>query len=169
MKKKLVIINGAMGVGKTTVCSVLNKKLENSVWLDGDWCWMINPFTATDETKKMVEKNIRYLLRNFLTHSTIEYVVLSWVLHTDELLSMILEWVDDLEFDVIKITLSCSNETLKKRLEKDLKAGVRYNININKSFERLHMCNNLINTIKINTDFLSIPATIEKILKTIQG
>ena len=51
MKKKLFIVNGAMGVGKT-------KKLQNSVWLDGDWCWMINPFVVNEENKRMVINNI---------------------------------------------------------------------------------------------------------------
>lgn len=58
MKKKLVIVNGAMGVGKTTTCKELSKKLQNSVWLDGDWCWMINPFVVNEENKRMVINNI---------------------------------------------------------------------------------------------------------------
>ena len=49
--KKLIIINGTPGVGKTTICKALNQNVENSVWLDGDWCWMINPFKVTEENK----------------------------------------------------------------------------------------------------------------------
>ena len=40
-----------MGVGKTTTCKELSKKLQNSVWLDGDWCWMIDPFVVNEENK----------------------------------------------------------------------------------------------------------------------
>lgn len=58
MKKKLFIVNGAMWVGKTTTCKELSKKLQNSVWLDGDWCWMINPFVVNEENKRMVINNI---------------------------------------------------------------------------------------------------------------
>ncbi len=58
MKKKLFIVNGAMGVGKTTTCKELSKKLQNSVWLDGDWCWMIDPFVVNEENKRMVINNI---------------------------------------------------------------------------------------------------------------
>ena len=32
--KKLIFINGPMGVGKTTVCQHLYKQLPDSVWLD---------------------------------------------------------------------------------------------------------------------------------------
>ncbi|AJD25562.1 AAA domain protein [Clostridium botulinum] len=56
MIKKLIIINGTMRVGKTATSKELNKKLNNSVWLDDDWCWMMNPFTVNDENKNMVIK-----------------------------------------------------------------------------------------------------------------
>ena len=58
MKKKLFIVTGAMGVGKNTTCKELSKKLQNSVWLDGDWCWIINPFVVNEENKRMVINNI---------------------------------------------------------------------------------------------------------------
>jgi len=50
--KKLVIINGTMGVGKSTICKELSKRLENSVWLDGDWCWMMNPLICSEAVLK---------------------------------------------------------------------------------------------------------------------
>lgn len=52
--KKLFIIDGTMGVGKTTVSQLLKQKLPNSVFLDGDWCWDSCPFQVTAETKEMV-------------------------------------------------------------------------------------------------------------------
>ena len=68
--KKLIIINGVPGVGKTAVCKKLYKQILGSVWLDGDWCWMMNPFIVTKENKKMVEDNIVFILRNFLNNSS---------------------------------------------------------------------------------------------------
>ncbi|MGL4772778.1 MAG: AAA family ATPase, partial [Clostridium sp.] len=44
--KKLILINGTMGVGKSSTCQMLYKTIENSVWVDGDWCWMMHPFTV---------------------------------------------------------------------------------------------------------------------------
>ena len=38
-----------MGVGKTTVCQQLKQDLQNSVFIDGDWCWDASPFQVTDE------------------------------------------------------------------------------------------------------------------------
>jgi broad-specificity NMP kinase len=48
------MIHGTMGVGKTTVCRELYKELNNSVWLDGDWCWLMHPFVVTEENIEMV-------------------------------------------------------------------------------------------------------------------
>ena len=52
--KKLIIINGTMGVGKSTVSKELNQRLKKSIWLDGDWCWMMNPWDFSEENKSMV-------------------------------------------------------------------------------------------------------------------
>ena len=54
--KKLFIIGGTMGIGKSTVSQILKQKLPNSVFLDGDWCWDSSPFQVTAETKEMVIK-----------------------------------------------------------------------------------------------------------------
>lgn len=64
--KTLFLIGGTMGVGKTTVCKKMKQMLNNSVFLDGDWCWDANPFQVTKETKDMVLDNICHLLNNFI-------------------------------------------------------------------------------------------------------
>lgn len=64
--KTVYLIGGTMGVGKTTVCQCLKRKLENSVFLDGDWCWDSYPFQVTEETKRMVIENICFLLNQYL-------------------------------------------------------------------------------------------------------
>ena len=43
-----------MGAGKTTVCQELKKLLPPCAFLDGDWCWDMEPFLVTEETKAMV-------------------------------------------------------------------------------------------------------------------
>ena len=60
--KKLIIINGTMGAGKSTVSEQLLKETENSIYLDSDRCWNMNPFTVNEENIEMVLKNIIFLL-----------------------------------------------------------------------------------------------------------
>lgn len=168
MKKKLIIINGTMGIGKTATCRLLNKSLHNSVWLDGDWGWMINPFIVNDENVKMVEDNLKHLLRNFLTNSSIEYVLFNWVLHTEEGFDLVLSWIEDLEYELIKITLTCSEEELKVRLKKDVKANIREESIINRSIDRLRMYDKL-DTIKLDTSNLNIQESINQIIGIINS
>lgn len=60
-----------MGVGKTATCQILKQKLNNSVFLDGDWCWDMHPFQVTEETKQMVLENIGFLLNSFIRCSRV--------------------------------------------------------------------------------------------------
>ncbi|GAA0862931.1 AAA family ATPase [Paraclostridium tenue] len=144
MEKKLIIINGVMGVGKTTISKALYKKLDNSFWLDGDNCWMMNPFKVTDENKFMVLDNIAYILNNFIKNSKSKYIVFNWVIHTEDIMKDILNKIDPSSVDVYKITLMCSKENLINRINKDIKLGLRYEDNIKRSLDRLELYNKMI-------------------------
>ena len=78
-----------MGVGKTTVCEILNQKLDKSVFLDGDWCWRSNPFQVTEETKKMVVENICFLLNQFINCPAYKNIIFCWVMHKQEVIDNI--------------------------------------------------------------------------------
>lgn len=167
MNKKLIIVNGTMGVGKTATCKELNKHLVNSVWLDGDWCWMMNPFIANDENRNMVISNITYLLRSFLTNSSFEYVIFNWVIHMENIFNDVLQPLSDLDFDVIKITLTCSEETLRKRISKDIELNLRDESSINRSVERLELYKNM-STEKIDTSDISISEAVNRIMEVVK-
>lgn len=53
--KKLYIISGTMGVGKSTVGKLLTEKLPDSVLLEGDWCW--NYAVNNAETRQIAVDN----------------------------------------------------------------------------------------------------------------
>ncbi len=157
MLKKLIIINGTMGVGKTTICKGLLKVMDNSVWLDGDWCWMMNPWIFSEENKKMVIENIVFILRNYLNNSTYRYVIFDWVIHEKNILDLILKQLSDLQFELIWFSLICSENTLEQRL---IIRGDNADI-IKDSILRLEKYKNM-DSIKINTDY-NIEANIQSI------
>ena len=165
--KKLIIINGTMGVGKTATSKALYKKLENSVWLDGDWCWMMNPFIVNDENKEMVLDNITHLLRNFLMNSSLEYVIFNWVIHLEEIFDMVLSKLDGLEFEVIKITLMCNEDSFRKRVSADIANNLREKEALDMGLERIPLYKNM-NTIKIDTSDISVLETTNKIIEIIK-
>ncbi|MCI8818699.1 MAG: AAA family ATPase [Oscillibacter sp.] len=123
--KRVYLIGGPMGVGKTTVCRELQKRLYRSVFLDGDWCWDANPFQVTEETKAMVTENICFLLNNFLRCSAYDHVIFCWVLHQQGILDGLLSRLDVRDCRVQAVSLIASPEALAARIESDVRAGRR--------------------------------------------
>ncbi len=103
--KNLYLIGGTMGVGKTTVCQRLKSKLNNSVFLDGDWCWDAHPFRVTEETKQMVMKNICFLLNQFIRCSTYDNIIFCWVMHEQSIIDNIIKNIDSAKCDIRSISL----------------------------------------------------------------
>ena len=114
-----------MGVGKTSVCKELKLKLNNSVFLDGDWCWDSTPFVVNDETKNMVIENICFLLNQFIHCSSYENIIFCWVLFKQDIIDTIIKNLDTNNCFIKTISLTCSETTLKSRLEKDIKDCIR--------------------------------------------
>ena len=168
MSKKLIIINGIMGVGKSTVCRNLYKKLDNCFFLEGDDCWRMNPFTVNDENKKMVIENITYMLNSFIKNSSSKYILFNWVIQTDEIMKSILERLDLDGVDVYRITLMCSREELEKRIAGDIAKGVRDSGCMERSMSQYDLYKKM-HTIKINTDNTTIDERSEMIIKLING
>ena len=151
-----------MGVGKTTVCQHLKKELNNSVFLDGDWCWDASPFQVTDETKRMVLDNICCLLNNFIHCSAYENIIFCWVMHEQAIIDEILSKIDA-EKCIIKIISLISDETnLKSRLTADILKGIRTPDVIERSMARNEMCKNL-NTVRIDTSGRTVRQIAEEI------
>lgn len=119
---KLIIINGAPGVGKSTVGNLLLSRLNNSAFLDGDEVWRINPFEVTDRTKDIVDRNIAFILRNYIK-ANYEYVILAWVFHQQSIIDRLLSRLNTLKFKVHIFTLICGEETLLERLRSEEDKG----------------------------------------------
>ncbi len=149
--KTLYLIGGTMGVGKTTVCQALKKKLDKCVFLDGDWCWDADPFVVTEETKKMVLQNITFLLSSFLSVSAYENVVFCWVMHESSIIDAILSKLDTENVRVMKISLMATPETLTGRLSEDIADGKRQIDVLERSLARLPLYEKL-DTLHVHTD-----------------
>ncbi len=147
--KNIYLIGGTMGVGKTTTCRIMKQKLENSVFLDGDWCWDMHPFQVTDETKQMVVGNICFLLNSFIKCSAFENIVFCWVMHEQGIIDEILSHLDTTGFRIHLISLVCDKEALQVRLGKDVDEGIRTEDIVRKSLERIPLYEAL-RTVKVD-------------------
>lgn len=159
--KKFIIINGAMGVGKTSVCKELNKSLMNSAWLDGDWCMMMNPFA--EKHHRMFLDNIYHILNNYLSTPLFEYVLFSWVIPREDMISYIIKKLSDNPFQLVRITLLCTENKLEERMRQ---AG-RDDITIEKSILYQREFSS-IDTLKVDTTELSVSETVNEVLRKIK-
>ena len=160
--KTLYLIGGPMGVGKTTVSRELLKSLPRCAFLDGDWCWTMQPFTVTDETKAMVMDNITHTLGNFLRCSEFENVVFCWVMHQQSILDEIVSRLPLRDVELHCISLTASRSALADRLQKDIDAGLRQPDVVGRSLDYLPLYEGL-NTQKVDTTGLTIDEIIEKL------
>ena len=160
--KKLFLVGGAMGVGKSTVSRILKQTLPASVFLDGDWCWDSHPFQVTAETKEMVLRNICAVLQNFLSCSAYKHVIFCWVMHEQSIIDTIVSHLDTSGCRIIAVSLVCSEQELKARLRQDAAAGIRTPDVIARSIARLPLYENL-HTIKVSVSGKSAAATAAEI------
>ncbi|KPU44288.1 shikimate kinase [Oxobacter pfennigii] len=152
--KKLILISGTMGAGKSTVSSELKNILPCNVFLDGDWCWDMQPFTVTEETKEMVHDNIAHILNNFIKCSEYENIIFCWVMHEQSIIDEVLSRLDTSGTSVKVFSLIVNEKALTDRLFEDVKKGIRTEDIIKRSIERIPLYQNL-DTIKIDASNIS--------------
>ena len=162
--KTLYFIGGTMGIGKTTISQALKRSLNRSVFLDGDWCWDMHPFTVTPETKRLVQLNIVTLLNNFLQSPAFDDVIFCWVMHQQEIIDNLLKQIDTSNSRLINLSLVSNAENLRERLQKDIDTGLRQNDILERSIARLPLYESL-NTKKIDVGGKTKEEIVSEILK----
>ena len=143
------MIGGTMGVGKTTTCRELQKILPNNVFLDGDWCWDMQPFVVNDETKEMVMENICFQLNQFIKCSQYENIIFCWVMHEQSIIDTILSLVDTNDCIIKLFSLIADKHSLVKRIGIDVEHGIRTVDVIDRSVARISNYD-LLNTERID-------------------
>lgn len=156
--KHVYLIGGPMGIGKSTICNQLNQDLDHSVFLDGDWCWNMDPFIVNQDTTNMVLDNITHCLNNFIHTPGIENIIFCWVMHKQDIIDQIIQKLDTEGVDIHLISLICEKEELIKRMLIDR----RDNQTIRKSLQYLELYKDL-DTQKIDVTTLDVQKTIDKI------
>jgi Shikimate kinase len=159
--KKIIIINGPMGVGKSTVGKLLCNRINKSAFLDGDWCFDLHPFIADLETKKMAVDNIIHMINNYLKCSHCDYVVFNWVIDKQEVYRSITGSFISNDVEIYEITLTCSEKALADRWYQDKLCDWRIEEWLNVSIKSLSYFNGL-DTIRIDTsDKTAIEVAVE--------
>ena len=116
---KVIVINGPMGVGKTTVGKRIAEKNPGTAFIDGDWCMDLHPFVGNRETREMAVDNILHMIGNYQKCSACRMVVLVWLMDDPQVVRRIAEGIAALGAGMRSVTLVCDRETLVSRWEND--------------------------------------------------
>lgn len=166
--KRLIFVNGTMGVGKSSVSHELKNLLAPCAFLDGDWCWDFAPFTVTEETKTLVLDNAAYLLNAFLRCSAVRNVLFCWVMPArfviDDLLSRITE-----PYSFQLFTLTASEKALCARLNADIAAGKRTQDVVARSLAYLPLYESGMGGVMVDTSFRSAAEIAQFIADKVVG
>lgn len=121
--KKMIVILGPNGVGKSTTARAFLEKNTRCALVDADWCRTMNPFLFTPATRKTVTENIYCLFKNYLLCEDIDKVVFPYAFHGerkeifDAVICRLRE--DGIDFQVFAIVLKCSLEENRRRCGQD--------------------------------------------------
>ena len=116
---KVIILNGPMGVGKTTVGKYIADHHPGTAFIDGDWCLDIHPFVGNQETKVMAVDNILHMIGNYQKCSVCSMVVLVWLMDEPWVIQKITQGLSAMQAEVKNVTLVCSRENLIRRWKDD--------------------------------------------------
>ncbi|ERJ11410.1 AAA family ATPase [Haloplasma contractile] len=161
--KKLYLITGPMGVGKTTVGKLLSNTINKTAFIDGDWCIDIHPFIGNKETKGMAINNIIHMIRNYYHCSECNQIVLSWVMSINTVNKIMLS-VSDLDLEIYNISLICDKESLAKRWHNDMKTEWRINELLEQSIQSIKSYNDRETSHVIDTSNLLPEQVVELII-----
>ena len=160
---KVIILNGPMGVGKTTVGKYIADHNPGTAFIDGDWCLDLHPFVGNRETKAMAVDNILHMIRNYMSCSLCKMIVLVWLMDDPWVLQSITDGLSALHADVKNVTLVCDRENLIRRWENDHACEWRTDEWLKVSLASLPAFAAMENT--IDTGGLSVEHVADRIMK----
>ena len=159
---KVIILNGPMGIGKTTVGKYIAETNKGTAFIDGDWCLDIHPFVGNRETKTMAIDNILHMIDNYRKCSVCRMIVLVWLMDNQWVYQSIIEGISKLQIEIKSVTLMCDKETLIKRWKNDKNCEWRTDEWLEVSLKSLPYFLSMENS--IDTSGLSIEEIADRIL-----
>lgn len=117
--KRVVFLNGPMGVGKSTVGRLLQGALPQCAFIDGDWCLDLDPFVGNRETRAMAVEHILCLLAGYNRCSCCQGMVVAWLMDRPEVCAALEEGAAALGLEREWLVLSCTEQDLRRRWRED--------------------------------------------------
>lgn len=134
--KRLLLLCGANGIGKSTASAELLKKLPHSAYVDSDYCRMTNPPIFNEELIRLNYKNILAMMENSFACGEIQNVIFPFGFHghRKQLFEALLEELRQkgIRFELVLVLLYCELEENIRRARADgrdeerIRRGISY-------------------------------------------
>ena len=112
----IIIINGSLGVGKSSVAEELHWKFDKSVHLDGDSIGDVHPFEIYDEARLDHLYRTLALLISFHQQNGYPDFVINYVFESPDSLQALMDLLRPLDPSIHTYWLTCNEEEQAKRI-----------------------------------------------------
>ena len=113
----IIIINGSLGVGKSSVAEELHWKFEKSVYLDGDSLGAVHPFEIYDEARLDQLYRTLELLVGFHQKNGYDHFVINYVFELPASLQALLDLLQPLDPAIHTYWLTCDGQEQARRIQ----------------------------------------------------
>lgn len=112
----IVIINGSVGVGKSTVAEQLHWKFDKSIHLDGDYIGNVHPFEIYDPARLDHLYRTLELLIGFHQKNGYQNFVINYVFESPDSLQALIDLLHPLDASIHTYWLTCEESEQAKRV-----------------------------------------------------
>ena len=113
----IIIINGSVGVGKSSVSEELHRKFDKSVYLDGDQIGYVHPFEIYDDVRiDHLYQTLAVLVGFHQKHGYHNFVI-NYVFESSGSLQDLLDRLRQLDAELHTFWLTCDTEEQARRIQ----------------------------------------------------
>jgi chloramphenicol 3-O-phosphotransferase len=113
----IIIINGSLGVGKSSVADELHWKFDKSVHLDGDYIGDVHPYEIYDEARIDHLYHTLQLLIGFHQQNGYHNFVINYVFESPDSLQNLLDLLRPLDQAIHTYWLTCDENEQARRIQ----------------------------------------------------
>lgn len=160
---RVIMINGPMGVGKTTIGKCIAQKYAGTAFIDGDWCMDVHPFVGNRETKTMAIDNILHMIDNYRRCSICKMIVVVWLMDEQWVYQKVMDGISDMGLEVKSVVLVCDENSLIDRWKNDKICEWRTQEWLEASLESLAFFSSLENV--LDTSSRTVDQIVDRIIR----
>jgi len=124
----IIIINGSLGVGKTSISEELLWKFDKTVMLDGDALGNVNPFDIYDQNRiQHLYKTIELLVK-FHKDSGFDNIIINYVFESSESLNQLIEMITPIDRNIFSFWITCEEEIQRDRIIKRNRDNIEWEL-----------------------------------------